>query len=81
MSISQNFYEIPQETKEERQARERRLRAAEISRRFAVIDKTRIRPLAAIVAGLGTDEDKAKLAALEQEAEQLRAELAEMEAT
>lgn len=81
MSISQNFDYTPEETAEEKQARENRLRAAEISRRFAVIDKTRIRPLAAIVAGVGTDEDKAKLAALEREAEQLRAELAEMEAT
>lgn len=40
---------------------------------------TGIRPLAAIVAGVGTDEDKSRLKALEEEATQLRAELAEME--
>ena len=81
--MSQNYDEIiePRETDEERIARERRLRAAEISRRFNEIDRERIRPLAAIVAGVGTDEDKSRLAALEQEAAQLRAELAEMEGT
>ena len=39
----------------------------------------RIRPLAAIVAGVGTDEDKSRLKALEEEAAQLRAVLADME--
>ena len=67
------------ETEAERIARENRLRAAEISRRFSEIDRERIRPLAAIVAGAGTDEDKSRLAALEQEAAQLREELAGME--
>ena len=69
------------ETEAECAARENRLRAAEIARRFSEIDRERIRPLAAIVAGVGTDEDKSRLAALEQEAAQLRAELAEMEET
>ena len=77
MSISQNFdiSEIS-ETEEEKQARMNRLRAAEIFCVFVEIDCERIRPLAAIVAGVGTDEDKEKLAALEEKAQALRAELA-----
>lgn len=78
--MSQNYDEIiePCETDEQRAARESRLRAAEISRRFSEIDRARIRPLAAIVAGVGTDED-GRLKALEEEAAQLRAVLAGME--
>ena len=74
--MSQNFDFEVQETAEERAAREGRLRAAEIARRFAAIDRERIRPLAAIAAGTATDEDRSRLTALEQEATQLRAELA-----
>lgn len=74
--MSQNFDFEVQETAEERAAREGRLRAAEIARRFAAIDRERIRPLAAIAAGTAADEDRSRLAALEQEAAQLRAELA-----
>ena len=79
--MSQNCNDIiePRETDEQRAARESRLRAAEISRRFSEIDRARIRPLAAIVAGVGTAEDKSRLKALEEEAAQLRAELADME--
>lgn len=79
--MSQNYDEIiePRENAEQRAARENRLRAAKISRRFSEIDRARIRPLAAIVAGLGTDEDKSRLKALEEEAAQLRAVLAGME--
>ena len=79
--MSQNCNDIiePRETDEQRAARENRLRAAKISRRFSEIDRARIRPLAAIVAGVGTDEDKSRLKALEEEAAQLRAELADME--
>ncbi len=79
--MSQNCNDIiePRETDEQRAARENRLRAAKISRRFSEIDQARIRPLAAIVAGVGTDEDKSRLKALEEEAAQLRAELADME--
>lgn len=81
--MSQNYDEIiePRENDEQRAARENRLRAAKISRRFSEIDRARIRPLAAIVAGAGTDEDKSRLKALEEEAAQLRAELADMEET
>ena len=81
--MSQNYDEIiePRENDEQRAARENRLRAAKISRRFSEIDRARIRPLAAIVAGLGTDEDKSRLKELEEEAAQLRAELADMEGT
>ena len=79
--MSQNYDEIiePRENDEQRAARENRLRAAKISRRFSEIDRARIRPLAAIVAGVGTAEDKSRLKALEEEAAQLRAELAGME--
>ena len=78
--MSQNYDEIiePRENDEQRAARENRLRAAKISRRFSEIDRARIRPLAAIVAGAGT-EDKSRLKALEEEAAQLRAVLADME--
>ena len=74
--MSQNFDFEVQETADERAAREGRLRAAEIARRFAAIDRERIRPLAAIAAGTAADEDRSRLAALEQEAALLRAELA-----
>lgn len=79
--MSQNYDEIiePRENDGQRAARENRLRAAKISRRFSEIDRARIRPLAAIVAGLGSAEDKSRLKALEEEAAQLRAELADME--
>lgn len=79
--MSQNYDEIikPRENDEQRAARENRLRAAKISRRFSEIDRARIRPLAAIVAGVGTAEDKSRLKELEEEAAQLRAELADME--
>ncbi|MBP0984600.1 MAG: hypothetical protein J6A19_12825 [Oscillospiraceae bacterium] len=77
--MSQNFDYEPRETEQERIERENRLRAAEIARRFAEIDRERIRPLAAIVAGIGSDEDKSRLKALEEEAAALRVELAGME--
>nr|DAS93681.1 MAG TPA: hypothetical protein [Caudoviricetes sp.] len=79
--MSQNYDEIiePRENDEQRAARENRLRAAKISRRFSEIDRARIRPLAAIVAGVGTAEDKSRLKELEEEAAQLRAVLADME--
>ena len=79
--MSQNYDEIiePRENDEQRAARENRLRAAKISRRFSEIDRARIRPLAAIVAGVGTAEDKSRLKELEEEAAQLRAERADME--
>ena len=81
MSTLQNYDEFiePVETAEEKQARENRLRAAEIKRRLKAIDAERIRPLAAIVAGNATDYDSDKLSALESEAQALRAELAGLE--
>ena len=76
----QNFdFTEPAESAEERAARLNRLRAAEIARRFAEIDRERIRPLAAIAAGTAEDEDRNKLAALEKEAAELRAELSGLE--
>ena len=81
MSTLQNYDEFiePVETAEEKQARENRLRAAEIKRRLRDIDKESIRPLAAIVAGNATEADTVKLSALEKEAESLRIELAKLE--
>ena len=76
----QNFdFTEPAESAEERAARLNRLRAAEIARRFAEIDRKRIRPLAAIAAGTAEDEDRNKLAALEKEAAELRTELSGLE--
>lgn len=78
--MSQNFdFTEPTETAEERAARLNRLRAAEIARRFAEIDRERIRPLAAIAAGTATDEDRNRLTALEEEATALRTELSGLE--
>ena len=79
MSISQNFdiSEIS-ETEEEKQARLNRLEAARIKRELSEIDKERIRPLAAIVAGTATETDTTKLSDLEAKAQALRAELAEL---
>ena len=80
--MSQNYDIVePRESAEERAAREGRLRTAAIARRFTEIDRERIRPLAAIAAGVGTDEDRSRLEALEQEAAQLREELAEIGGT
>ena len=76
----QNFdFTEPAESAEERAARLNRLRVAEIARRFAEIDRERIRPLAAIAAGTAEDEDRNKLAALEKEAAELRTELSGLE--
>lgn len=78
--MSQNFdFTEPAESAEERAARLNRLRAAEIARRFAEIDRERIRPLAAIAAGTAEDEDRNKLTALEKEAAELRTELSGLE--
>ena len=79
MSISQQINAYMDETPEEKQARENRLRAAEIMRRLKGIDEKRVRPLAAIETGKATDYDRNKLTALESEAEALRAELASLE--
>lgn len=51
-------------------------RTAEIKSRLLEIDLESVRPLRAKAYGTSTPEDDAKLAALEQEAEALRAELA-----
>lgn len=71
-------FDVP-ETAEEKQARENRLRVAEIKRRLKSIDTERIRPLAAIATNKATEYDTQKLNALESEAEALRAELEELE--
>lgn len=58
----------------------RLMNGAEITRimaRFDEIDRERIRPLAAIAAGIATDYDTNKLKQLEQEAQNLRKELTE----
>lgn len=51
-------------------------RTAEIKSRLLEIDLESVRPLRAKAYGTSTPEDDAKLAALEQDAETLRAELA-----
>lgn len=53
-------------------------RVAEIDARLAEIDAASVRPLRAIVAGDETEEDRAKLAALDAEAEALREERKEI---
>lgn len=55
------------------------VRAEEIRDELAAIDSQAIRPLRAIAAGTATDEDKARLAELETEADKLRAELDKLE--
>ena len=67
------------ETAEQQAARLNRLRAAEIARRFAEIDKERIRPLSAVALSTATTYDTDKLTALETEAAALRTELAGLE--
>lgn len=54
-------------------------RAAEIKRQLAVLDNQAIRPLRAILAGTPTDEDKDKLAEIEEQAVALRDELTRLE--
>lgn len=68
-----------EETERERTARLNRLRAAEIKQELKAIDNARIRPMAAILADVGTDEDKSRLDKLEARAETLRAELSTLE--
>ena len=64
---------IPDE--EKIQARKKALRTAEIKERLAEIDFESIRPLRAKEAGNPSEEDEAKLSALEAEAVTLREEL------
>ena len=66
---------FPAPTTEEQAAQ----RKTEITARLAELDSLEIRPLAAIAAGSGTDEDRARLAAYEAEKAALRAELSETE--
>ena len=63
---------FPEPTPEE----QKQARIAEIKSRLLEIDLESVRPLRAKAYGTATPEDDAKLAAMEQEAEALRAELA-----
>lgn len=88
MSTLQNYDELYDvtveemaESAEEKQARENRLRIAEIKRRLKAIDNERIRPLAAIVSNKATKYDSEKLTSLENEAEALRMELSKLGGT
>lgn len=56
---------------------ERRRRPLE--RELVALDERAVRPLRAILAGTGTDEDTAKLKAIEAEAVEVRARLAEIQ--
>ena len=49
---------------------------AELKQQLAELDLQAVRPLRAIAAGTGTDEDKARLSEIESQAETLRAEIA-----
>lgn len=53
-------------------------RQSQIYDELSALDMAAVRPLRAVVAGTATDEDKQKLKQLEQKAEALRAELAEL---
>ena len=53
MSISQNFDEIPQETAEEKQARENRLKIAEYKHKLAATDYVALK----IAEGAATKEE------------------------
>jgi hypothetical protein len=53
-------------------------RGAEIRQHLEAIDTATVRPLRAVLAGMGTDSDKAKLAELEIQAQDLRKELEEL---
>lgn len=52
----------------------------ELKAQLDEIDRQAIRPLRAIAAGTDTEEDRAVLADLEERAERIRAQLAELEA-
>lgn len=58
--------------------KERQVRIATIDKRLAEIDQCSVRPLRAKVAGVDTQEDRAKLVDLEAEADDLRAERADL---
>lgn len=53
--------------------------AEELKRQLEELDLQAIRPLRAIAAGTDTEEDRAVLAELEEQAEEIRAQLAELE--
>ena len=52
---------------------------AELKNRLDEIDRQAIRPLRAIAAGTATDEDRRILAELEAQAEEIRAQMAELD--
>lgn len=52
------------------------IRKSEILARLSILDSKKVRPISAILAGSGTDEDKSMLQELESEATNLRDELA-----
>ena len=54
------------------------VRKPEIEARLAAIDIAKVRPLTAMVGGTATEFDTRKLAELEAEAAELRAELAKL---
>ena len=51
----------------------------ELKNRLDEIDRQAIRPLRAIAAGTATDEDRSVLAELEMQAEEIRAQMAELD--
>ena len=51
----------------------------ELKKRLEEIDRQAVRPLRAIAAGTATDEDREILAELEMQAEEIRAQMAELD--
>lgn len=60
------------------QAEYTEIRRGQILAELDAIDRKTIRPLRAILAGIGTDDDRERMAELERQAEELRAELDEL---
>ena len=75
--LPEGWSDTPPEPTPNEQATQRR---AQIMARLAEIDAASVRPLRALVRGDAVPEDTDKLAALDAEAEELRAELAALEA-
>lgn len=65
-------------TEEEQQAKAKESRKKEIIAELAELDLKCIRPLRAIQAGTGTQDDEEKLAEIEDQAEQIRQQLKEL---
>ena len=66
-------------TAEEHTAQEKQAQIADLVAQLDAIDLKTVRPLRAIQAGTGTEEDTAKLAVLEEQAESIRTQIHELQ--